>query len=157
MGKKFGFTLIELLIVIAILGSVALFGLSSFNASKKKARDLERKSSLNQIKTALQLYYNIYGLYPAHDDGNKIVGCGDDPEAATSCEWDSEWSLETNVFMKRLPADPVAPTQSYLYTQISNENYYLIANLEVADDPDIAESQALCGVDSGVQYVVCED
>ncbi|HUW21039.1 MAG TPA: type II secretion system protein [Candidatus Bathyarchaeia archaeon] len=156
MGKKFGFTLIELLIVIVILGVMALIGLSSFSGSKKKARDAERKSSLHQIKNALQLYYNVYGQYPLNDGDYKIVGCGDDPEAATSCNWDSEWSRETNVFMKKLPADP-ASSQGFVYTQDGPENYYLIANLETADDPDIAQSQALCGVGSGIQYAVCED
>lgn len=153
MGRKNGFTLIELLVVVCILGVLALIGFASFNASRKRARDAERKSALNAIKTSLQLYYNIYGAYPSHNASNRIIGCNEPP---TACAWGSPWTRGDNVFMKILPDDPIS-SQDYLYSRIDNETFRLVALLEIADDPDLIKSQTACAYGSGNQYVVCSD
>ncbi|MBI3305775.1 type II secretion system protein [Candidatus Nomurabacteria bacterium] len=60
-----GFTLIELLVIIAIislLSSIVLVNLKSVTA---RARDAKRVSELNQIRIALELYYDTYGGYPS--------------------------------------------------------------------------------------------
>ncbi len=59
-----GFTLIEILTVvaiIAILASIILVGLSSARTS---ARDARRIADLDQIRTAMELYFNKVGHYP---------------------------------------------------------------------------------------------
>ena len=62
--KNKGFTLIELLVVIAIIGLLASIVMVSLNSARAKARDVNRKSALKQIQTALELYYDKYGTYP---------------------------------------------------------------------------------------------
>jgi prepilin-type N-terminal cleavage/methylation domain-containing protein len=64
--KKRGFTLIELLVVIAIIGILAAMILTSLAAARVRARDAVRKSDLNQIATALEVYASDNeGTYPA--------------------------------------------------------------------------------------------
>ncbi len=62
--QKKGFTLIELLVVIAIIGILSSVVLSSLNSARAKARDAQRISTVRQIKTALELYYDTNSTYP---------------------------------------------------------------------------------------------
>jgi type IV pilus assembly protein PilA len=57
-NKSKGFTLLELLIVIAIIAILAVIIVLVLNPSEtlKKARDTQRMSDLNTVKTALALY-----------------------------------------------------------------------------------------------------
>jgi prepilin-type N-terminal cleavage/methylation domain-containing protein len=64
MYKKNGFTLIELLTVIAIIGILATIILTSLSTARAKGRDAKRISDLNNIKLALEEYYNDNGMYP---------------------------------------------------------------------------------------------
>lgn len=62
--NKKGFTLVELMIVIAviaILATLALFGLSG---AQKGARDTQRVSILNNMRTAMERYNADKNQYP---------------------------------------------------------------------------------------------
>lgn len=62
--SKSGFTLIELLVVISIIGLLSSVVLASLNSARAKSRDAVRRSDLNQLRTALELYYDNHGNYP---------------------------------------------------------------------------------------------
>lgn len=63
--NKSGFTLIELLVVIGIIGLLATLLLARFSRVEKTARDMQRKSDLNQYRVALEAYAGQYnGVYP---------------------------------------------------------------------------------------------
>ncbi|MEK7637059.1 MAG: type II secretion system protein [Patescibacteria group bacterium] len=64
-NNKKGFTLIELLVVIAIIGILSAIGLVSLNGAREKARDAQRKSDISSLRSALALYFDDYGQYPA--------------------------------------------------------------------------------------------
>ena len=63
--KKKGFTLIELLVVVAIIGLLATLSIVALNNARARARDAKRVADVKQIQTALELYYNDQGAYPA--------------------------------------------------------------------------------------------
>lgn len=64
MNKKYkAFTLIELLVVIAIIGILASVVLSSLNSARVKAKDASTKSTLNNLRSELALYYDTYKSY----------------------------------------------------------------------------------------------
>lgn len=63
--EKKAFTLIELLVVIAIIGLLSTLSILALNQARARARDTKRISDVRQIQTALELYYNEVGDYPA--------------------------------------------------------------------------------------------
>jgi len=71
-GRKFntGFTLIELLVVIAIISLLSSVVLASINSARESARDSRRQRDIQQIKRALQLYYDEHGEYPCENSGD---------------------------------------------------------------------------------------
>ena len=60
-----GFTLIELLVVIAIIGLLSTLSILALNTARARARDAKRVADVKQIQTALEMYYNDVGTYPA--------------------------------------------------------------------------------------------
>jgi prepilin-type N-terminal cleavage/methylation domain-containing protein len=59
-----GFTLIELMIVIAILGILAAVAIPNFLNARGKAQDASALSTLEAVKTALEMYAADNGAYP---------------------------------------------------------------------------------------------
>lgn len=59
-----GFTLIELLVVIMIIGILAAIIVVSISNARSKSRDAKRLQDMQQIRTALELFYNQNGYYP---------------------------------------------------------------------------------------------
>jgi len=147
--RSFGFTLIELLVVISIIGVLAALIMVNFNAARERARDVQRKSDLDQIKKALRMYYNDNNSYPA----------------TGSLSWGSIFqSADGNmVYMRVLPHDPSWKEDGdpdYNYTQTEGgQDFCLWTTLENKSDGDIAKSKSRCsGCSVGTyDYVVCAD
>jgi prepilin-type N-terminal cleavage/methylation domain-containing protein len=60
-----GFTIVELLIVIVVIGILAALVLNAFGNVQAKARDTQRQTDVRSLATALEVYYNNNGNYPA--------------------------------------------------------------------------------------------
>ncbi len=74
-ARSRGFTLIELLVVIAIIGILSSVVLASLNSARVKARDARRMSDLEQLQTALELYYSTNGHFPNDGVSGTYAGC----------------------------------------------------------------------------------
>ncbi len=139
-NTKRGFTLIEILVVIAIIGLLSSVVLASLATSRAKARDAKRIADLDEVKKALELYYDSNGGYPG-----------------TSAGWPYPIpsTLVTNGFIGQIPVTPpgavdykyfgtvVGPITVCSSSAAGDTGYVLGAQLERYDnvvltlDPDI--------------------
>ncbi|HUO75711.1 MAG TPA: prepilin-type N-terminal cleavage/methylation domain-containing protein [Candidatus Paceibacterota bacterium] len=101
-----GFTLVELLVVIAIIGVLATLVLLQLGTARARARDTKRITDINQIRTAVEQYFEDNdGHYPATTD----------------------LSILAPKYITRLPADPLSgDPYNYAYNPSSNPTSYQI-------------------------------
>jgi hypothetical protein len=116
-------------------------GLGSFASSQKKARDSKRKTDLESISRALELYYNDCGMYPYenNDGSGSIMGCGSTGTCnatADACTPGEPWTRNGITYMQELPDDPMG---NYVY-QWSSSGYVLYARLENTSDSAVPHS-----------------
>lgn len=109
MKNKKGFTLVELLVVMTIIMVITIVGMVNYGNANKKSRDAKRKSDLESVRVALEMYRQDNGNYPADED-----------------------ILVSSEYIKELPEDPQSPTKSYVYV-ISDYEYTLSATLEIPE------------------------
>ncbi len=146
---KNGFTLIELLVVIALIGILSTLVLANLNSARERSRDTQRKSDLRSIQTALRLYYNDVGGFPA-SSSYVIQGCGS--AGISACPWGSQWARGTTIYMNSLPSDP-QPSQSYRYTQTDPDTYAIESCLENKSDDKGVTTTDTTWCSSGWKYI----
>jgi prepilin-type N-terminal cleavage/methylation domain-containing protein len=105
---KKGLSLIELMVVMAIIGILASALMVNVNNTRSKGRDAKRVSDFNQVRNALELFRETYGVYPV---------------TASTATWEGNWQnlaicLETGVgcgistpgyvpVLRSVPQDPM--------------------------------------------------
>ncbi|HOZ53179.1 MAG TPA: prepilin-type N-terminal cleavage/methylation domain-containing protein [bacterium] len=114
--KKTGFTLIELLVVIAIIGILATLAVVSLQNARAQGRDAKRVADIKQVQTALELYFNDQGYYPASTSATSSISYG------------------ANIYMANFPKAPTpadgecgSENNQYIYSEqgVDNGSYYL--------------------------------
>lgn len=163
-----GFTLIELLVVIVIIGIIATLVATNLVGGRTRASDSQKKSNLNQLKTALHIYYIDYHKYPTTGNGLVLNACGTNgtdpcPVCPTAdfaaggvdgCLRIYADKIDINRTNKRFPDIRYYPCES-------GDDFRLKIALANTSDSDIAESQArcpACGTTyTSADYVLCGD
>lgn len=165
-----GFTLIELLVSIAIIATIIGLALPNFLGARSRARDARRKGEMNQLKTALQLYFNDYQAYPI-DSGWEVVGkfyyikgCGANgdlmcPDICT-VDFAAGGSGCDTVYMTKFPTD--FGTSMFYYRENSGTDFCMKVTLENVSDSDLATSKTRCDAKcttslGSTDYAVCSE
>ncbi|MCD6094367.1 reverse transcriptase-like protein [bacterium] len=121
LRKKSSFTLIEILVVIAIMAVLAGTIIASVGSSRTSARDARRIQDIDQIKTALEFYFDDYKVYP--NDGTGKCGCVEELEFLTD-------ALIPNYIHSPI-RDPSFPRYCYYYqTDSQGQIFKLFAKME---------------------------
>ena len=137
----------ELIGLGIIFGILVIISVPNFALSIKRSRDTTRRTDLGTIVTAMQLYKETFGDYPASSDG-KILACLKEGEEALidgvtgritnfiPCEWGKS-SLYQNI--SAVPNDPHQSLgASYLYLS-TGRHFQIFASLEAKDDDEYRE------------------
>ena len=115
MKKEKGFTFIELLVVVTISALLMAAATVGYTSISRRSRDTRRRTDMETIRAALELYRSEIGSYPPSvTEGGSIESGG------------------TN-YLNPVPSDP--KEGSYVYTSgASNMTYTLTCTLESEDD-----------------------
>ena len=136
------FTLLELLVVIAIIGLLSSVVFASVSDMRAKARDTRRISDLNQIRQALEFFYDDNGHYPPS-------ACGWDCNGyfrSYNSTWDS-LAQHLEPYLSPLPEDPInsscppwtdvcfSYTYGNVWRYVHDDQYDLTTRLETDNHP----------------------
>jgi len=114
---KKSFTLIEILVVATIIGLLAAVSTISYSQLSKQSRDARRKTDLEQIRSALEMYRSNNDQYPTTITINcSSVGGIIDGSGA--------------IYLSSIPKDPKCNIYSYYYFSSDGTDYTLGAYLE---------------------------
>lgn len=108
--KRNGFTLIEIMVATMIVAMLSIIGVVSYNSVNKRSRDAKRKSDLEQVRSALEMYRTDNGWYP----GSSQVFI---PLTDLS-------SSLVPTYLPSIPADPKGTTYYYSPVQGASANIY---------------------------------
>jgi len=114
-NSKNAFTLIELLVVISIIALLSVVSFALLDSARVKARNARRLADMGAIQTALDMYYDKYGYWPAITPDACCGGAGSWDQGP--CDGDNTFiaALETEGFLKDVPVDPSGGTGNGCY------------------------------------------
>jgi len=105
--KKQAFTLIEILVVATIIAILAAGAAISYASFAKQSRDAKRKSDLEQIRGAIEMYRSNVSGYPTAMD-------------FSSCTMAALTDGVPNTYLSKIPNDPKCITYIYHYAALPN-------------------------------------
>ncbi|MFH0773336.1 MAG: type II secretion system protein [bacterium] len=127
---KKAFSLVEILVVVTIIAFLASIAAVSYSRFVKQSRDARRKTDIEQIRAAIEIYRNFNGVYPTP---GMTFGTGTIVDS-------------TATYMSKIPADPMSTSPSgntYYYTSVTPfQDYTLCAYIEGGET---SISAASCG------------
>ncbi len=130
------FSLVEILVVVTIISLLASIAAVSYSRFVKQSKDARRKSDVEQIRAAIELYRNFKGTYPSPAAApGMLFGSG---------SIDDSTVVPTISYMSKIPTDPMPATYNYYFTSPgpAYQDYTLCAYVEGGDTTSISAS---CG------------
>lgn len=132
--SRSGFTLIELLVTISILAVLSTIGMLMYQGVLSKTRDATRKSDLNKLASALEIYYQ-------RQRNNKF------PDTPTNNSIPND--LAADLSDNTIPSDPQSTNSQYYYTS-NGQSFTLCAKLENPEASNPAPSSCPNNYNYGV-------
>lgn len=129
---KKAFSLVEILVVVTIISILASIAAVSYSRFVKQSRDSRRKTDIEQIRAAVELYRNFKGAYPTPIPGPGTTGVGMSFGAGNIADEDTD---PDTIYMSKIPTDPMANSSSAYYyyydsTSPTFQDYTLCAFME---------------------------
>lgn len=109
-----GFSFVEMIIVVAIVSMLATLVIVSVQSARISARDSRRISDINEIRSALSLYYSKYNQYP------------------TAITPGQAFTVNSVIYLETVPHNPTpytdngCPNKDYDYAQTSGGLSYTL-------------------------------
>jgi general secretion pathway protein G len=100
-NNKKAFTLIELLVATTIIAVLIAIGTVSYSSVSRKSRDTKRRSDVEQIRAALEMYRADIGSYPF-----------------------LELELVDSSYIPKIPVGPKSDVYFYTPTNVASGVYY---------------------------------
>lgn len=126
-----GFSLIEILVSASIIALLTTIGVTGFQGISRSGRDALRKTDLEQIRSALEIFKSEYGSYP---------------DSSAECQADL-----SGQYINPYPEDPKPNNFRYCYQKISNLTYELCAHLENGEGIDYCQGIGACNTNCNYQ------
>lgn len=136
------FTLIELLVVMLIIAALALLLIGNFMSSLTKGRDSKRKGDLNQLRQAVEMYYEDKRSYPPQSS-DLTTGSPNHIYINKS----QPFIVSQKTYVNRLPEDPNSSFDYVYLTDAQGTYYRLFSCIENRNDRSDGVSQT--GFDDG--------
>lgn len=154
MRSKQGFTLAEIIIVVAIMSIIAGIVLFNVSTASKIARDGDRQADLRTLQSAVELYKQKHGKYPAgcnvpntwSGEAGTAYACGSGNQYilgnADTTDWDGDGNITeiftfSPEFIPALPRDKRlnGANSGYVYTtNVSRTVYKIMAKRTVESE-----------------------
>ena len=129
-----GYTLVELMVAISILALLFVAGVTSYSKATQRSRDAKRKSDIEQLRSALEMYRADNGTYPSTQGEVPIF------PAPWKDIADAEYALLKDAlvpnYIPELPTDSQSGF-SYWYQSpitVDTKTYCFTAFMEVTND-----------------------
>lgn len=121
-----GFTLMEILVVLSIVAIFVTIGVVTAQSGRARARDDERKVTLEKLRVALELYRDQHnGAYPNTNSSQLSSEPGD---AGYNPAWIPGL---THVYIGELPHDPlggISPINECIAAKVPRKRSYIYAS-----------------------------
>lgn len=111
-NRNQGFSLVELIVTMSIIGLIAAAGIVSYTTANRNARDAKRKSDLETVKAALEIYRTEEGCYPGSTTSPCTSADGANMTALLSELQSTNYLSNTNQIKDPRPS----PYEQYVYT-----------------------------------------
>ncbi|MBU2591905.1 type II secretion system GspH family protein [Patescibacteria group bacterium] len=131
---KSGFTLMELLVAITIVVTLSAIGIVSYRSANQKGRDGKRKSDINQVRAALEMYRSDEGLYPIGSD------------------WTAMLSTLGSGYINNVPLDPRFSSDGWVYYYSSSDGYTYVVCARLESETGSCLGNPSCGGGTTCNY-----
>lgn len=121
----------EILIILVSVMILSWITYTQFGLAWAKSRDVDKKSSLNELGQAIRLYYADYGVLPQEKLINGL--------------WGKEWKDGDYVYLKTVPKENNLDKEYCYLIENAGKNFSLLADLEYRSDNECQKDKWTCG------------